>query len=243
MLEYVRTLVPSQTLFSRSLLLARTSIAPALLAPVLMAGVALRLQPLRSRSGTGRTFRLASAARADRADSRAVGPDSPPSKNRYMAVHSLSSLGESLHHRAGRHADPPRHRRRRQPQQSRRRRHPAPSRQPAARTSISAPAISASRSTPFPRPPGPTAVSSRSKRLTTPLPAPVPRCAETWRRRCSRSATWASWCTSGATPATLALDPFAMLLKHRESSIWSRLSLYLRGSSITISGAIFITVG
>ncbi len=91
MLEYVRTLVPSHTLFSRSLLLARTRVAPALLAPALMAGLLAGC----SRSTPLPDTATPSASTQQRAQTEQIREQldliPPPSKNRYMAVHSLSA--------------------------------------------------------------------------------------------------------------------------------------------------------
>ena len=91
MLEYVRTLVPSHTLFSRSLLLARTRIAPALLAPALMAGLLSGC----NRSAIVPNAGARSASTQQRPQTEQIREQldliPPPSKNRYMAVHSLSA--------------------------------------------------------------------------------------------------------------------------------------------------------
>lgn len=90
MLECVRTLVPSHTLFSRSLLLARPLIAPALLAPALVAGLLAGC----SRSAAVPDTSAHSASTKQRAQVEQIRAQldliPPPSKNRYMAVHSLS---------------------------------------------------------------------------------------------------------------------------------------------------------
>jgi hypothetical protein len=91
MLEYVRTLVPSHTLFSRFFLLARTRIAPALLAPALITGLLAGC----SRSATVPDSSARAASTQQRAQVEQIREQldliPPPSKNRYMAVHSLSS--------------------------------------------------------------------------------------------------------------------------------------------------------
>jgi hypothetical protein len=91
MLEYVRTLVPSHTLLYRSLLLARTRIAPALLAPVLAAAVLAGC----SRSSIVSNAGARSASTQQRAQTEQLREQldliPPPSKNRYMAVHNLSA--------------------------------------------------------------------------------------------------------------------------------------------------------
>jgi hypothetical protein len=91
MLEYVRTLVPSHTPLCRSLLLARTRIAPALLAPVLIAGMLAGCSRSSSVSNAG----ARSASTQQHAQIELIREQldliPPPSKNRYMAVHSLSA--------------------------------------------------------------------------------------------------------------------------------------------------------
>jgi hypothetical protein len=91
MLEYVRTLVPSHTLFSRFLLLARTCIAPALLAPALITGLLAGCSRSASVADTG----AHSASTQQHAQVEQIREQldliPPPSKNRYMAIHSLSS--------------------------------------------------------------------------------------------------------------------------------------------------------
>jgi hypothetical protein len=90
MLEYVRTLVPSPTLFSRSLLLARTRLAPALLASALTAGLLSGCN--RSAAATDAGTRSTPQQRAQIEQIREqLDLIPPPSKNRYMAVHSLSA--------------------------------------------------------------------------------------------------------------------------------------------------------
>jgi hypothetical protein len=95
MLEYVRTLVPSHTLFSRSLLLARKRFAPALLAPVLVSGIVAGVLAGCSRSAVVSNAGARSASAQQHAQTEQVREQldliPPPSKNRYMAVHSLSA--------------------------------------------------------------------------------------------------------------------------------------------------------
>jgi hypothetical protein len=91
MLEYVRTLVPSHRRFSRPLLLARTRLAPALLAPLLIAGLLAGC----GRSAVVPAASLHAASTQQRAQTEQIREQldliPPPSKNRYMAVHSLSA--------------------------------------------------------------------------------------------------------------------------------------------------------
>jgi len=87
----VRTPVPSHTLFSRFLLLARTRIVPALLAPALITGLLAGC----SRSATVPNASAHTASTQQRAQIEQIREQldliPPPSKNRYMAVHSLSA--------------------------------------------------------------------------------------------------------------------------------------------------------
>jgi hypothetical protein len=90
----VRTLVPSQTLLSRSLLLApipSARIAPALLGAILMAGLLAGCS--RSAAVADSSTRTASAQQRAQTEQIRQQLDliPPPSKNRYMAIHSLSS--------------------------------------------------------------------------------------------------------------------------------------------------------
>jgi hypothetical protein len=91
MLEYVRTLVPSPTLFSRSLLLARTRLAPALLTSALMAGLLSGC----NRSAVATDAGARSTSPQQRAQIEQIREQldliPPPSKNRYMAIHSLAA--------------------------------------------------------------------------------------------------------------------------------------------------------
>jgi hypothetical protein len=95
MLEYVRTPVPSHTLHSRSLPLARTHIAQALLGPVLVSALVAGIPAGCSHSAAVPSSGAHSATAQQRARTEQIREQldliPPPSKNRYMAVHSLSA--------------------------------------------------------------------------------------------------------------------------------------------------------